>query len=254
VLAQFPSAGGTWRAFCVHSQTDELPILDKATNSTYSIARSSIAVAFETKDLDERDEQIKEASNVFRGVDAFAYQQTEDELGLLLLQRDLETALGEPFVGASLYTTLYQCILRGAERRSVQIRDEFKVSPKQWWYIKVKAYATAGRWENLRQFSEEISPIGYKHFFEVCYEQSNFVDAFYFANKIVDYTEKVKALVLIGKWKEAIKTVKTMKSDPEKLIKFMKANCSNAVWKKKIQKLEEKWAAGELKSMFSFLG
>lgn len=56
----------------------------------------------------------------------------------------------------------------------------------------------------------------------------------------MDYTDKVKALVLLGKWKEAIKTVKTMKSDPEKLIKFMKANCTKPIWQQKIQKLEEK--------------
>lgn len=39
---------------------------------------------------------------------------------------------------------------------------------KRFWYIKIKALAASGQWEQLRQFAnEKKSPVGYKPFAQV---------------------------------------------------------------------------------------
>jgi len=98
---------------------------------------------------------------------------------------------------------------------------------------------------NLQSFR-----IGFKPFFEVCFEAKNNEEAYYYVNKIVDEAEKVKGLVLLSKWMEACEYVKIMKADPGDLIQWMKTKTTHNVWKKKVEELEEKWAAGELGSVF----
>lgn len=129
---QFPSALGTWRTYCSQSQLDELPLLDQATNSVYSIARNSISLALGTKvrveewilfwpvkDLDQRDERIKEASNAFKQVDSFAYQQTEDELGKLIsfFFCDIDSNFGKLFI--------YFRLIADSKRLRKRIRNSF---------------------------------------------------------------------------------------------------------------------------------
>jgi hypothetical protein len=43
-----------------------------------------------------------------------------------------------------------------------------QVPEKRFWYLKIKALAASGQWEQLRQFAnEKKSPVGYKPFAQV---------------------------------------------------------------------------------------
>lgn len=58
------------------------------------------------------------------------------------------------------------------EKKAKKIRLEFKVPNKRWWWIKIRGFAAAGKWDSLRRFSQQKSPIGYKPFAEVCETQT----------------------------------------------------------------------------------
>ena len=90
-----------------------------------------------------------------------------DYLDLILIQRDLEISLGGEFVGSSLTSTLYRCLLLGAHQRAKQIRMDFQVPNKRWWWLKIRALAATERWDLLQAFSKQESPIGFLPFAEV---------------------------------------------------------------------------------------
>lgn len=71
--------------------------------------------AFGCENLDERQEHLRTASQILKQEsDKLFYQQTEDEIGLLAYQQNLELACpGISFVGSSLYSTLFRCIVVG---------------------------------------------------------------------------------------------------------------------------------------------
>lgn len=80
-----------------------------------ALAREEIIDAFSADNLDTRQEHLRTASQILKQEsDKLLYQQTEDEIGLLAYQQNLEmTCPGISFVGSSLYSTLFRCIVVG---------------------------------------------------------------------------------------------------------------------------------------------
>jgi len=75
-----------------------------------------------------------------RDTAAFMKQATIDQLHLLKAQMALEKALKRPggFVNMPLGETIFTVIMAGDMRRADQLRKDFKVPDKRWWWIKVR--------------------------------------------------------------------------------------------------------------------
>lgn len=251
LLRSHDEARWMWENYCRLTNRPGLMTMYRAGGGNSALAREEVIDAHASAEVLQRVEKLKKAVAIYKKTDKFAHQQTEDELKLLEFQIDLEKNFpGTEFVGSSLYSTLYRCIMLGHEKKSKEIREAFKVPNKRWWWIKIRAYSQSGKWDSLRRFSEQRSPIGFQPFFDVCFEAKNNEEAFFYVLKITDEVEKCKGLVILGKWQEAVEFVKVMKADPGDLIQWMKTKATHNVWKLKIAKLEEMWAAGELGSFF----
>ena len=82
---------------------------------------------------------------------------------LLRAQADLERATKQYiYIGLSLHQTLSLLILHNRSTTVMELKNEFKVSDKHLWWIKVNALTSKQDWHALEAFAKERkSPIGY---------------------------------------------------------------------------------------------
>ncbi len=131
--------------------------------------------------------------------DPFASKATEDQIKLLLLQKELESTLGSKFVGQSLSDTLYNLVLLNQAKRVAKIKSDFKVPDRRFWWLKVRALAQLGDWISLEKFAKEKkSPIGYAPFVDVCLKANRLEEAEKYIPKIQEVNQRVDYWIRIG--------------------------------------------------------
>jgi len=119
-----------------------------------------------------------------------------------------------------VYDTIFELTKLGEEQKANDFRNEFKLPPKRYYWIKIKAYATSGRWKQLREFSDqERSPIGYGPFAECCILHGNQEEAPYYIEKMAR-GEPEKQVILWGmikEWQKALDAAAKLKNRNEVL-------------------------------------
>ena len=128
------------------------------------VANSSIIEAYQNEDdMDKCIDHLQEAYNLLNEAkDPFTSKLTEEQIKLLLLQKELESSIGGHYVGDSISDCLFKLIKLDQSKRVAKIRSDFKVPDKRFWWIKIKALASIADWLNLEKFAKEKkSPIGY---------------------------------------------------------------------------------------------
>ncbi|KAG8842157.1 hypothetical protein FRB91_004386 [Serendipita sp. 411] len=91
----------------------------------------------------------------------------EESARLLALQQTLEKDVDgkAAFVGLSVSDTIMLCIQCGLGKRAERMRGEWKVSDRQYWWLKLRALTEMKAWDELDAFSKsKKSPIGYEPF------------------------------------------------------------------------------------------
>lgn len=59
-----------------------------------------------------------------------------------------------------------QCIMLGNQRALAQLRSDFKIPDRQFWFLKIRTLAQAQDWNALMDFAQEKkSPVGYLPFY-----------------------------------------------------------------------------------------
>uniref|UniRef100_A0A0D6R9L4 Protein VACUOLELESS1 n=1 Tax=Araucaria cunninghamii TaxID=56994 RepID=A0A0D6R9L4_ARACU len=136
---------------------------------------------------------------------AFESKAAEEHAKLLRLQHELEASTKQAiFVDSSVSDTIRTCIVLGNHRAAEKIKNEFKVSDKRWYWLKVFALSTTNNWNALEKFSKEKKPpTGYKPFVEACIEAGNKDEALKYILKLTDPQERAEAYARIGMAKEA---------------------------------------------------
>ncbi|KAG8797121.1 hypothetical protein FRC16_009196 [Serendipita sp. 398] len=121
------------------------------------------------EDISARFNSTKAAQKFFsedreRGFEA---RMVEESARLLALQQTLEKDVDgkAPFVGLSVSDTIMLCIQCGLSKRAERMRGEWKVSDRQYWWLKLRALTEMKAWDELDAFSKsKKSPIGYEPF------------------------------------------------------------------------------------------
>jgi hypothetical protein len=198
--------------------------------------------------LDIRKDALRTALGLYKKGGAnsvYASKATEEQIGLLLLQRDLEASLGGFFVGSSLSQTIYRCILMRDHKRASKIRNDFKVPDNRYYWLKVKALGELGDFAELEAFAKEKKPpIGYKPFADVCIEHNNLNEAIKYIKKISEadvrarlyiqtkyvfhfsfYIHQPLTILLLRQWKDAFISAKEAKSP--NLLVMIRNNCKD---------------------------
>jgi len=156
--------------------------------------------------------------NIFAGAkDTFSQKTTEDQLRLLLLQKDLETSLeggstGGKWIDLSLSETLYQLVVLRQSKRAAKVKTDFKIPDKRYWWIKIKGHVQVRDWASLEKFAKEKkSPIGYHPFADECIRAGNMTEALKYIQKIQEAPLRTQYYMDTGNYLEAAETAKSMK-------------------------------------------
>jgi hypothetical protein len=152
---------------------------------------------------------------------AVAARLTEEQLRLLLTQRELELSSGEALFGLSVAATISKLLSLGDlySKAANKLRNDFKVSDKKWWWLRLRAISQNQdllvKFSQLERLAKEKkSPIGYEPFADVCIAAKVFEEALKYIALIPDPTRRVQYLIQIGKWHEAAEAAAKEKSVP----------------------------------------
>ncbi|XP_068762410.1 vacuolar protein sorting-associated protein 16 homolog [Montipora capricornis] len=119
-----------------------------------------------------------------------------------------------------------KCVLEGDLKVAEQLKKEFKVPDKRFYWLKVRALAESHNWLELDKFSKSRkSLIGYEPFFEACLEFNSRVEAEKYVSRVLP-ENKVVCYVKLGKYEDAAETAFAQKS--EEGLDLVLGKCSNS--------------------------
>ncbi|KAL3836276.1 hypothetical protein ACJMK2_021714 [Sinanodonta woodiana] len=172
--------------------------------------------SFTVERYEERMNMMKEAMDSYnKARNEFALRQTEEQIKLAKYQRRLEEELKRPYMDLSLHQTIYRLIKDNNVKMSEQLRKEFRVPDKRFWWLKIQALAEAGEWMELDRFSKaKKPPIGIEAFVEVCLKNGNKHEALKYIVR-VSPDKKVKCLIKMGEFKMAAETAFENRNEDE---------------------------------------
>jgi len=209
------------------------------------IANISVMEGYQSQDIDRRLTQLQEALVLYtESKDLFAAKSTEEQIKLLLLQRDLEATLddgkGVKFVDCSVNDTLSKLIVLGQSKRASKIKSDFKVPDKRFWWIKIKALVSVKDWMSLEKFAKEKkSPIGYVPFVDECIRAGALAEAEKYITKIQEAPIRAAKYMEIGLFVEAAEVARLSKD--LSLLTLIKSRCTNAKSLAIIEQIAANW-------------
>jgi len=184
---------------------------------------------------DSYEEKTHEARLKTLGKAQMSYQQggfqfyakaTEEQIKLMEFQEKLEEKHKKTFQDQSLSDTIYKCVLEGDLKVAEQLKKEFKVPDKRFYWLKVRALCESHNWGQLEIFAKSRkSLIGYEPFFEACLEFNNRTEAEKYVSRVLP-ENKVACLVKLGKYQDAADTAFAQKS--EEGLDLVLAKCANS--------------------------
>ncbi|KAJ3441990.1 vacuolar protein sorting vps16 [Anaeramoeba flamelloides] len=138
---------------------------------------------------------------------------TLEQLKLLKLQTQITKTLTKKkkinfnidIYGLSVSETLIQLIKLDQKKFIELIRKEFKIPEQRYWWLKITTLAQENRWDDLKKFSNQKSPIGYIPFFQICCDHNNLFQAEFYISKIPDIHTRFESYIQIKKFKMAAK-------------------------------------------------
>ncbi|CAH3162270.1 unnamed protein product, partial [Porites evermanni] len=168
----------------------------------------------------------------------FYSKATEEQMKLMEYQVKLEEKYRKTFMDLSLSDTIYQCILQGEPKVAEQLKKEFKVPDKRFYWLKVRSLAESHNWLELDKFSKaRKSLIGYEPFFEACLESNNRIEAEKYVSRVLP-ENKVACYVKLGKYEDAAETAFAQKSEDGLDLVLGKCATSNRPLVNRIQEMK----------------
>ena len=187
---------------------------------------------------------IEKAETYFkeRSADKLDLEFAVKERELYGLQLKLEDETDEEFVGASLQDTLYRVMTsealkakKGERKKFVKVlKKNFGVSPKRYYYSKIKALVFLGEWKKLETFATaKKSPIGYIPFVEACLEADRSDEALKYIPLIESLETKVEYWINLLKFKEAVEAA--FEARDVELLEYIQRKTKNSKTKDTIE-------------------
>jgi len=199
--------------------------------------------SYAEKDLDARLKILRKARMSYsEGQYQFAEKATLKQIDLIECQKKLKEQHKKDFLHLSLSETMRQCILLGHHKFADQLKKEFEVPERRYYWLKVYATAEARNWLELERFSKtKKSPIGYEPFVEACVKYNARVEAEKYIPR-VSAENKVKCLIQVGDLQNAAQMAFTQHSIEKLDLVHSKCGVSNRALADKIQEWKEQLA------------
>lgn len=208
---------------------------DQFLNSGNAFAQDS----YNEKTLEAKIKTLSKAQMSYQqGNFTFYAKATEEQIKLMEYQGKLEEKYRKSFMDLSLSDTIYQCVLLGDLKAAEQLKKEFKVPDKRFYWLKVRSLAESRNWLELDRFSKSRkSLIGYEPFFEACLEFSNRIEAEKYVPRVLP-ENKVACYVKLGKFEDAAETAFAQKSEEGLDLVLGKCASSNRPLANRIQEMK----------------
>lgn len=227
IISKHDVSLSSYLKYCKENDLDQLKMVYEYHNRPDLLAFVEVKEALASRDFNEYKAHLSRAREMYsrNPNSVIAAKATEDEIGLTLKQKDLEMKLGIPLTGLSLSSTVYELIIRGDMKSAEKLAKTFKVPDKRLAWIKVRALASSGNWDELEKLSRERLPIGFQPFADMCLQANNNHEAVRYILKIKDPHMRTKYFIKAESWIEALNSAIESK-DPEMLY-LVEKNCKD---------------------------
>nr|XP_046915204.1 vacuolar protein sorting-associated protein 16 homolog [Dermatophagoides farinae] len=238
-LREYPVAYSLYQKYCKQDDQDQLQNIYFQENDLIAEGLTYLEQCCITQPLSlTANERKSKMSLVSSALDTFKKSRndfltthTDEYSRLLKYQLKLEdkfsstTPTGLKFFDLSLQDTMRLLLQRGEYKLSDELRKEFKVPDKRYYYLRLITMAEMDEWLELERFSKaKKSPIGYEPFVDVCIQRQNRYEAQKYLPKIRD-ENKIKYYIKTGNLEDAAKFAFD-KKDVEAL-SFILTKCSS---------------------------
>lgn len=227
-IRNMPIAYSLFIQYCRHQNPKLMEDLFYQEDNFQEEGNCKVVSSFNNERLEDRLDTLKAAMNCYsKAKNDFAVKQTEEQIRLLKYQRRLEEELNRPYVDLSLHQTIYRLTLENNHKHAEQLRKDFKVPDRRYWWLKMNALAESGEWLELEKFytKNKKPPVGTEAFVEVCAKYHNTHEAMKYIPKVSPEL-KVKCLIKIGEKKAAADTAFENKSEEE--LNYILTRCTAA--------------------------
>ncbi|KFM68340.1 hypothetical protein X975_12661, partial [Stegodyphus mimosarum] len=200
-IRQFPVAHSLYLKLCKEQDLQQLRMSYSQESDFNSEGDCLVMESYQTKKIELRSSLLQEALNSYKKAkNEFAIQITEDQLKLMKYQSMFEEKFPQNFCDLSLHQTMKQLLTQREFKLADDLRKEFKVPDKRYWWLQITVLADGGDWLELEKFSRsKKSPIGYEPFVDVCVKHDNIYEAKKYLPKVKEenkVTYYVKARLL----------------------------------------------------------
>jgi len=224
LVRSFPSAHALFLQFCRQQNRAMLRDLYYQEDAHQAEADCRIQESYEEERIESRLSQLQSAQEAYvKARNDWAAKETEDEVRLLKNQRRLEEELHGSYLNLSLQDTIAALTREGNHKLARQMRKEFKVPDRRFWWLRIAALGEAADWGELDRFAKsQKSPIGYEPFLDVCLKNNNKYEAEKYLPKVLQ-KNKVRYHIKLSKLEEAAEIALQNKNEQE--LKMVADNC-----------------------------
>ena len=150
--------------YCREEESEKLRDLFYQEDDHYSEANCWLRSALQTSNATQKQSYLQSAYDSYRKARNELNASIVDENSRLIkYQIKLEDKFGRKYVNLSLQQTISELIADKEYKLSEELRKEFKVPDRRYWWLKAIVLSRTGEWLELEKFSKlKRSPIGYE--------------------------------------------------------------------------------------------
>ncbi|CAG2117553.1 unnamed protein product [Medioppia subpectinata] len=192
--------------YCREEETEKLTDLYYQEDDFASEANSWLSRSLTSNNVTQKQSYLQSAYDSFKkSRNEFNASIIDENIRLNKYQIKLEEKFHRKYLSLSLHQTMKQLIIDKEYKLSEELKKEFKVGDRRYWWLKMTILAETAEFLELEKFSKiKKSPIGYEPFVDICLEHRNRYEAQKYLLKINE-ENKIKYYVKCGLLEDAAK-------------------------------------------------
>ncbi|XP_054162261.1 vacuolar protein sorting-associated protein 16 homolog [Oppia nitens] len=205
-IRDYPIAYSLFKKYCNEAEPEKLTDLYYQEDDFVSEANSYLFRSLKACSLTQQQSCLQSALDSYKkSKNDFNSSIIDENIRLIKYQIKLKDKFQKNYINLSLHQTMRQLIVDKEYKLSEELKKEFKVGDRRYWWLKVTVLAEMGEWLELEKFSKiKKSPIGYEPFVDICLDHHNRYEAQKYLLKINE-ENRVKYYVRCGLLEDAAK-------------------------------------------------
>ncbi|CAG2168046.1 unnamed protein product [Oppiella nova] len=205
-IRDYPIAYSLYQKYCREEEPEKLTDLYYQEDDFVSEANSWLSRSLNAQNLTQKQSYLQSAYDSYKKArNEFNSSIIDENLRLIKYQIKLEEKFHRQYLNLSLHQTIKQLIIDKEYKLSEELKKEFKVGDRRYWWLKMTILAEMSEFLELEKFSKsKKSPIGYEPFVDICLKHRNRYEAQKYLLRVSD-DNKIKYYVRCGLLEDAAK-------------------------------------------------